>query len=141
VLAAAIKADPAAPAPRHALGLSLAREKRMPEALAALAESVRLAPDDARYAYVYGVALHDTKRAPEAIRVLESALARHPYDRDILFALASYAREGGNAAKAAGYARRLVELEPDNAELRRFADEVSTAATATDPACAPGRCR
>jgi cytochrome c-type biogenesis protein CcmH/NrfG len=113
----------------------------MPEALAALAESVRLAPDDARYAYVYGVALHDTKRAPEAIRVLESALARHPYDRDILFALASYAREGGNAAKAAGYARRLVELEPDNAELRRFADEVSTAATATDPACAPGRCR
>lgn len=120
VLAAAIKADPRAAGPRHALGLSLVRQKRTAEALAALGEAARLDPDSARYAYVYGIALHDAGQRPEAIRALASALRRYPYDRDVLAAIATYEREAGNPAKAIEYGRRLLEVEPNNAELARF---------------------
>jgi Putative Zn-dependent protease, contains TPR repeats len=42
----------------HALGLLLARRHDMPGALAALKKAVELAPEDARYAYVYAIALN-----------------------------------------------------------------------------------
>jgi len=128
VLRDAVKADPSAAGPRHALGLSLVRQKRVPEALAALGEAARLAPDDPRFAYVYGVALHDAGKRAEATKTLEAALARHPYDREILLALASYEREAGNVTRAAQRAKLLAELEPDNAELARFARELDAAA-------------
>jgi tetratricopeptide (TPR) repeat protein len=133
VLREAIRADPAAAAARHALGLSLVRQKRVPEALASLGEAARLAPDDARFAYVYGVALHDAGRRAEATQALERALARHPYDREILLALASYERDAGNVAKAAQRAKLLVELEPDDPQIARFARELQSA-SATRPA-------
>ena len=46
-------------------------------------------------------------------------LARHPYDRDALAALVTYAHDAGNASEALLYARRLANLEPSNAELAR----------------------
>jgi len=124
-LAAAVKADPGAAGARHALGLSYARQKRMSEALAELGAAARLAPDSARYAYVHGVALHDAGRRAEALKALEGVLARHPYDRDVLFALASYEREKGDVAKAAQRAKLLLEIDPDDAELARFARELA----------------
>jgi len=128
VLRDAIKADSSAAGARHALGLSLVRQKRVPEALAALGEAARLAPGDPRFAYVYGVALHDAGKRGEATKTLEAALARHPYDREILFALASYERDAGNVTKAAQRAKLLARLEPDNAELAQFARELESAA-------------
>ena len=100
----------------------------MPEALAALGEAARLAPGDPRFAYVYGVALHDAGKRGEATKTLEAALARHPYDREILLALASYERDAGNVSKAAQRAKLLARLEPDNAELAQFARELDAAA-------------
>jgi tetratricopeptide (TPR) repeat protein len=92
---------------RHALGLTLIRERRYPEALSELARATRQATDDVRYAYVYGVALHDSGKKREGMTVLRSALARHPGDRDLLQALAGYAHESGDAAAAAQYEQRL----------------------------------
>ena len=40
---------------------------------------------------------------------------------DALVAAAIYEREAGNAARARQRAQALVELDPDNAETRRFA--------------------
>jgi len=111
--------------------INLVRGDAHREALAALGEAAKLAPDDARFAYVHGVALHDAGKRAEAMKTLEAALARHPYDRDILFALASYEREAGSTAKAAQRARLLVELEPDDAQLRRFAQELANAGAAS----------
>lgn len=123
-LLAAAKVDPASASVRHALGLSYAREKRLPEAIAALGAAAKLAPDNARFAYVHGVALHGAGRRAEALRVLDGALSRHPYDRDLLFALATYERESGDLAKAAQRARRLVEIDPDDPQLRALAREL-----------------
>jgi predicted CXXCH cytochrome family protein len=128
VLVASAKAYPKAAEIRHALGLSLVRQKRPAEALKALGEAAALAPDNARFAYVYGVALHDAGRRADAMRTLDAALARHPYDREILYALASYERAAGNAAKAARRANLLAGLEPDDANVAQFARELEAAA-------------
>ena len=111
----ALQRTPQSAPAHHALGLALVRAKRVSEALAELAQAAKLAPEDARFAYVHGVALHDTGKRADAIKVLRTALARHPYDRDILFALATYERAAGDAARAREHARLLRELEPRTA--------------------------
>jgi tetratricopeptide (TPR) repeat protein len=103
----------------HALGLTLVRQKKTDEALRELALAVKEAPDDARYAYVYGVALQDSGKASLGIETLESALARHPGDRDLLLALAGYARQAGDSARAASYLERLRAIDPSDPLLVR----------------------
>ncbi|HEX6829278.1 MAG TPA: tetratricopeptide repeat protein, partial [Burkholderiales bacterium] len=120
-LRAALRRTPDSAPAHYALGLALVRQKRTGEALVELALAAKLAPDEPRYAYVYAVALHDTGKRAEAVRTLQAALGRHPYDREILFALAGYQRESGDAAGAREHARLLLELEPDNRDLARFA--------------------
>jgi tetratricopeptide (TPR) repeat protein len=120
----ALKRSPQSAPLHHALGLSLVRQKRIADAVAELGTAAKLAPDDARLAYVYGIALYDTGKRAEAMKVLTAALARQPYDRDILFALASYERSAGNVPKAREYARLLGELEPDNRAFRQLAAEL-----------------
>ena len=111
----ALKRNPNAAALLHALGLSLVRQKRTEEALASLAQAAKLAPDEPRYAYVTGVALHDSGKPAEGLEVLKAALIRHPYDRDILFAPASYELETGDYASA----RSRAELANWNPKTNR----------------------
>ena len=99
---------------RHALGLALVRRKATAEALRELALAAKEAPGEARYAYVYGVALHDSGKREEGIEALESALTRHPGDREILLALAGYAREAGDSGKAENWLGRLRSIDPSD---------------------------
>ncbi|MBS0237828.1 MAG: tetratricopeptide repeat protein [Proteobacteria bacterium] len=108
----------------HALGLSLIRQKRVPEAMVALAKAAEIAPEDPRFSYVYGVALHDTGKGREAVEALKSALTRHPYDRQILWAVATYEIEAGDYASALGHAELLNELEPDRADVTQLVGEL-----------------
>jgi predicted CXXCH cytochrome family protein len=124
VLRAALEQDARSAPARHALGLLLVRQRRMPEALAALAEAARLAPDSARYGYVYAIALHEAGQVKPATEVLERVLARHPYDRDTLTALTAYWQQQGQPRRALAYARRLAELEPASAEIRRLVERL-----------------
>ena len=71
----ALALDPHNAAAHHALGLLLIRQKRLPEALTALAEAARLDGDNARYGYVYAVALNGAGQGPKAIQELETVLA------------------------------------------------------------------
>jgi predicted CXXCH cytochrome family protein len=91
----------------HSLGLALIRERNYDEALTQLGLAAKQAPNDVRYAYVLGVALHDTGKPKEGIAILERALRQHPKDRELLAALAAYARDAGNEAAASEYMRRL----------------------------------
>jgi tetratricopeptide (TPR) repeat protein len=123
----ALKRSPRSAPLHHALGLALVRQKRTDATLAELATAAKLAPEDPRFAYVYGVALYDTRKRAEAMQVLRSALARHPYDRAILFALAAYERASGDVARARGRAQLLRELEPENRDFARLAAELGVA--------------
>jgi Flp pilus assembly protein TadD len=62
------------------------------------------------------------------MKVLQSALARHPYDREILFALATYDRAAGDVAGARSRAKLLRELEPENRDFARLAAELGSSA-------------
>ena len=117
VLRVALKRNPDAAPLLHALGLSLVRQKRTEEALDKLREAARLAPEQARFAYVAGVALHDTGKAAEGTQLLQEALSRHPYDREILYALATYDIQSGQYSSALQRAELLRELEPDNQQF------------------------
>jgi Flp pilus assembly protein TadD len=121
---AALQRNPRAAAAHHALGLSLVRQKRGGEALKSLAEAVRMAPDDARFGYVYAVALNDAGKRAQAIGVLEQLLSRHRYDRDALLAITLFERDAGERLRALAYARRLLELEPDSREIQQLIDEL-----------------
>ena len=109
----------------HALGLLLVRKGDKPAAVAELALAAKLAPDSARYSYVYAVALHSTGRRGEALAVLRAADARHPYNLDILGTLISMNREAGNARAALPYARKLAEVLPGDPNVRRLVDELA----------------
>jgi len=102
----------------HALGLSLIRQGRAAEALGALAEAARRAPDNARFAYVHGVALHDLGERDKALATLRDATARFPSDGDILYALASYEVEANDAPSAMARLEALLRLEPENEEAQ-----------------------
>jgi len=92
---------------QHTLGLSLVRQKRMPEALDMLRTSAHADSATPRYVYVYGIALNSQGKPAEAIRELERGLVRFPGDRQILSALASIHREQGNEEKARRYQQQL----------------------------------
>ncbi|TFG51542.1 MAG: tetratricopeptide repeat protein [Gemmatimonadales bacterium] len=103
----------------HALGLSLVRQRRTVEAVAELGTAARLSPEFARYAFVYGVAVHDTGDPARGLAILEAALRQHPWDRDLLQGVMSFAAEAGDRASAVEAARRLVDLAPDDPNLRQ----------------------
>jgi tetratricopeptide (TPR) repeat protein len=94
------------------LGLTLVRLKRPEDALAELARAAALAPQDARFAYVYAVGLYSQKKLQEALAEIDRALARHPTDRNLLLAGASISRESGARERALDYARRLAKAAP-----------------------------
>ncbi|MGR8952373.1 MAG: tetratricopeptide repeat protein [Gammaproteobacteria bacterium] len=104
----------------HALGLVLIRQGNIPAALDELTAAAKLAPDNPRYAYVYAVGLHSAGKRREALAVLQAAVARHPYDLDILSALIAILRESGDAKSALIYARKAAEILPDDKELKHL---------------------
>jgi Flp pilus assembly protein TadD len=124
LLRGALQAHPAAAPLHHALGLVYARQKRQQETLAALAEAVRLDPDEPRYAYVNGVALHSLADPAQGITALEEAHRRFPGDRSILQALATMERDRGDRARARAYAEQLLAVAPDDPTSKALALEL-----------------
>jgi len=108
----------------HALGLLLVRKGDKGAAIRELAVAAKLAPDNARYGYVYAVGLHSAGRRGEALSVLRAAEARHPYDLEILGALVSMMREAGKPRDALPYARRIAEILPDDPGVKRLVAEL-----------------
>lgn len=117
VLRMAIGASPRDAGLHHALGLALIRLKRRDQALIEFRRATELAPDQARYAYVYAVGLHSSERGSEALAVLKENLVRHPGDRNTLQALISFSRDAGELESAADYAERLARIMPGDARL------------------------
>jgi tetratricopeptide (TPR) repeat protein len=122
-LRTALQHSPSDPALLYALGLSMARQGQHAKALNLLGTAARSDAANARYTYVYAVALNDAGQRSAAIDTLERSIKSHPYDRDSLTALVIYLEQTHDRGKAVLYARRLLQLEPDNQGLRRMLDE------------------
>jgi tetratricopeptide (TPR) repeat protein len=111
----------------HALGLLLVRNDDKVAALKELAAAARLAPGNARYAYVYAIGLYSAGKRDAALAQLRAAEQRHPYDLDILSALVSISREAGKPADALPYARKIAEVVPDDPGVKRLMAELERA--------------
>ena len=122
-LRTALRDSSSDPALLYALGLSMARQGQHAKALDLLASAASGDPRNARYAYVYAVALNEAGQRSAAINTLERSIKSHPYERDSLTALVIYLDQTHDRRKAVPYARRLLQLEPDNQGLRRMLDE------------------
>ncbi len=122
----ALEIDPEVAEIHHSLGLLLVRRGRHQEALAALERAVELAPEEPRFAYVYAVALHDLGNADQSLKVLHEAHDKSPADQGILIGLISYYREIGDSAKVLVYARKLLALDPGNADLRQLVQQLES---------------
>jgi Flp pilus assembly protein TadD len=94
------------------------------EALAQLRQASELAPDNARYAYVYAVALNSTGAVDQAIALLEHTHRQHPTNPDVLVALVSITRDKGDIAAALRYARELAGLHPTDAQIRAMVSDL-----------------
>ncbi len=114
VLADALRTSSRNAALLHAMGLYLVRAKHPAQALHDLGEAARLAPDNARFGYVYAIALEDAGQSDAAIDALQQVLRNHPYDRESLAAAVGIYAAHGNRNQALAYAERMHELDPDN---------------------------
>ncbi len=112
VLREALTRLPDDPELHHALGLNLIRQRRTTDALPELGRAAAIDPLNARYAYVYAIALNSGGRADAAIKTLEANHARHPADRETLFALATINRDTGHADAALDWAKQLATVDP-----------------------------
>jgi predicted CXXCH cytochrome family protein len=108
----------------HALGLTYAREQQREAALVEFTRAMQLAPDNARYTYVYAIALNSLGRSAEATRTLQRAAERWPADRNILFALAALERDAGHQDEARKAAQKLVAGDPDDREARSLLEQL-----------------
>jgi Flp pilus assembly protein TadD len=80
LLRASLAQQPKAAALHHSLGLLLVRQNKLSAALAPLRQAAALAPDNARFAYVYAVALDSAGRKREAHAAAEAGLKHSPGD-------------------------------------------------------------
>ncbi len=124
VLRAGLAVQPEAAALHHALGLVLVRRKRLAKAVELFGRAAALDPDDPRFGYLYGVALNTTGESAQAAAVLEEAHLRHPYDRDLLVALATVNRDRGALDQARAYARKLYDAYPQDEVAQQLLQEL-----------------
>ena len=108
----------------HVLGLALARQKRLPEAISELAKASQLAPENPRYRYVHAVALNSSGQPNAAIKALETAHQDFPQDQDILLGLVTFNRDLGAYAAARQWADALLLLIPNDQGARQLRDSL-----------------
>jgi Tfp pilus assembly protein PilF len=94
-----------------AKALWLVRQQHADQALPLLANAVKLMPANNRYSYIYGVALHSSGDSQQAFAVIDAALAREPYNQQLLQAAAGIARDTRDAARLQKYVLRLQKPE------------------------------
>lgn len=95
----------------YALGLSLVRQQQRTEALEYFRKGWELSPEDPRTGYVLAVAL-EPEAPDEALALLRAASLRHPNNRELLWAGASFALRHGQLELAQDYVDRLLARDP-----------------------------
>ena len=110
ILRRGLSAAPGDAGLHHALGLSLVRQKRHPEALVELERAAKAPPERARYVYVWAIALDSVGQTRRALEVLAAAEKKHGGNREILEALVSLHGKAGDEDAASRYANKLERL-------------------------------
>jgi len=100
----------------HQMGAALAKQGRLPEAVARLREAVRLWPDDANALNHLGAALAELGRLPEGLDRLREALRLQPDLHEAHYNLGMALAAQGKPAEALASYEQAVRIKPDYAE-------------------------
>ena len=112
------KEDAANPLRYDAVATLYLQDGRPQEAMAFLAESLRLNPASAPTHYNLGLALSMMRRFPEAEREFQVAVGLDPAHADAFNNLGAMRHVAGDLEGAATSYRRATTIRPDNAEAR-----------------------
>jgi tetratricopeptide (TPR) repeat protein len=104
----------------YSLGLLLAEMDRLEEAAGHLERAAALLPHRPRVHYNFGLVLQRLDRLARAGEALERAHDLDPEAADVVHALAVFYGERRRWGKARAYARRLVQMQPGNADAHRL---------------------
>lgn len=104
----------------HALGLLEIRAGNPDTALDWLGKAAALESNGSRHRFVYAVAQHDVGDRAGALITLRRLHGELPGDEQTLLALVNYSAEGGDLEGAGNYARKLLQLAPDNPSYQRL---------------------
>ena len=102
-----------------------------------LKEASELAPENARYGYVYAIALNAAGQSRDAIALLQRTLQQHPADMDILVGLATIARDAGDLPTAVQAARKLAAIRPFDPQVNALLRSLEAALQASPGSAAP----
>jgi len=127
VLTEGIGQQPEDAALHHALGLLQARSSQLEAAIVSLGKASELAPEVARYTYVYGVALNSASQPTQAMDALKAGYIQHPRNVEIIHMIASIYRDQGQKAEALEWARKLTELNPADQQAKQFIQQLESA--------------
>ncbi len=106
------------------MGLAQIRSGVRTQGLSSLRKAYELAPDTARYAYVYAVGLHSEGHAVKSLATLKEAHERFENDQDILFMLARIHLERNERGQARIYGHKLDRLMPGSPPVQALLQEI-----------------
>jgi tetratricopeptide (TPR) repeat protein len=115
----------------YSLGLLLAEEKRLEEAVQALAAASQQLPERARVHYNYGLALQQLGRRREAEAALFKATQIAPQDPEMIYALCIFYTQERRWREALPYAQRLASLAPQAALPQQLVQYIEQALSVT----------
>ncbi len=104
----------------YSLGLLLAEEKRLAEAVPHLKKAAAGIPGRARIRYNLGLALQAIGKKAQAEKNLKKALRLEPKNHDFLLALADHYLKRGMFSEARPLAKRMISVSPSNPAGRQI---------------------
>lgn len=108
----------------YSLGLLQAEMQKYQEATENLGKATRETPFNGRVFYNYGLLLNQIGETAEAEAALLNALALDPENSSFVYALSTFYLERDNREKALKYALILQQLNPDDASVRQFVEQL-----------------
>lgn len=108
----------------YSLGLLLAEDKRLSEAVESLGQAAQLLPTRARVQYNYALALQQLGQRQEAEQALLSSQHLEPNNPAFIYALAVFYSQDEAWSKAEIWANKLEELNPQDAQVQQFAMQI-----------------
>ncbi|MEM1403816.1 MAG: tetratricopeptide repeat protein [Pseudomonadota bacterium] len=126
-LMAALAIAPESGDAMHALGLLEARARNQQAAMKWLGAAAQIETQGSRHRYVFAIAQHDFGDPQSALVTLRKLHAALPADETALLALTNYTAEAGNISSAERYARKLLTLDPNNANYQALARRLQAA--------------
>lgn len=125
--AEAVTANPDRADLRYGHGLSLVRQKAMPDAIRELEAAMRLDPVNARYRTTAAIALDAVGRTDDAFALFDPVVANGAIDANLLGTAIQLGLKLGRYAEALKFAEALARLQPNDPQTAELVRQLQDA--------------